>query len=124
MAIAPSLLQAIKICCQACPPNILIRFPQGSIPESFVKKNITMDKVFQRLLKVTTPIEYKKYIGNFDFFSPNFQGLILVKTALISQVAKWRHVFMACRKLKAMAIYVVKQIYGNDIMASVYTVHR
>ena len=33
-----------------------------------------------------------------------------------------RHFFMACSKLVAMAIYVVKQACGNDILASVYTV--
>ena len=32
----------------------------------------------------------------------------------------WRHFFMACSKLEAMAIYVVKQACGNDIMACVY----
>ena len=37
-----------------------MRFWQGSIPESFVKK-IKTDKVIQRYLKVTTPTEYKKY---------------------------------------------------------------
>ena len=31
----------------------------------------------------------------------------------------WRHFFMAYSKLEAMAIYVVKQACGNDIMASV-----
>jgi hypothetical protein len=27
----------------------------------------------------------------------------------------WGHVFMACSKLEAMAIYLVKQACGNDI---------
>jgi hypothetical protein len=31
----------------------------------------------------------------------------------------WQHVFMACSKLEAMAIYLVKQACGNDILASV-----
>ena len=31
----------------------------------------------------------------------------------------WRHVSMACSKLEAMAIYLVKKACGNDIMASV-----
>ena len=31
----------------------------------------------------------------------------------------WRHVFMACSKLEAMAIYLVKQVCGNDKRASV-----
>ena len=34
----------------------------------------------------------------------------------------WRNLFMACSKLEAMAIYVVKQACGNNIMACVYTV--
>ena len=63
MAIATSLLQAIKRCHQACPPGILMHFSQGSIPESLVnKKKIKIDKVIQHLLKVTTPKEYKKYM--------------------------------------------------------------
>ena len=29
----------------------------------------------------------------------------------------WRHIFIACSKLEAMAIYLVKQACGNDIIA-------
>ena len=32
----------------------------------------------------------------------------------------WGHVFMACSKLEAMVIYLVKQAYGNDKRACVY----
>ena len=32
----------------------------------------------------------------------------------------WGHVFMACSKLEAMTIYLVKQACGNDICAAVY----
>ena len=32
----------------------------------------------------------------------------------------WGHVFMACSKLEAMAIYLVKQACGNDKLACVY----
>ena len=32
----------------------------------------------------------------------------------------WGHVFMACSKLEAMAIYIVKQACGNDKRACVY----
>jgi hypothetical protein len=39
MAIASSLLQAKNKCRQACPSTLLVCFSQGSIPESFVKKN-------------------------------------------------------------------------------------
>ena len=31
----------------------------------------------------------------------------------------WRHISMPCSKLGAMAIYVVKQACGNEIMPSV-----
>ena len=34
----------------------------------------------------------------------------------------WRHFFMACSKLEAMAIYVVKQACGNEIMPSMYLI--
>ena len=52
-----------------------------------------------------------------------FQGLILVKNALIYYGGHaWRNFFMACIKHEVMAIYVVKQACGNDIMASVYIV--
>ena len=51
------------------------------------------------------------------FYSPNFQGLILVKNAIISQVGM---LFMACSKLEAKAIYLVKQACGNDKLACVY----
>ena len=33
----------------------------------------------------------------------------------------WRHVFMACSKLEAMAICLVKQACGNDKLACVYS---
>ena len=38
-----------------------MHFPQGSIPESLVEKNIRIDKLIQPfpLLKVATQIEYK-----------------------------------------------------------------
>ena len=32
----------------------------------------------------------------------------------------WQHFFMACNKLEAMAIYLVKQACGNDKRACVY----
>ena len=34
----------------------------------------------------------------------------------------WRHFFMACSKLEAMAIYLVKQACGNDKLACVYQI--
>ena len=32
----------------------------------------------------------------------------------------WRHFFITCSKLEAMAIYLVKQACGNDILEFVY----
>ena len=32
----------------------------------------------------------------------------------------WQNIFMACSKFQTMAIYVVKQACGNEIMPSVY----
>ena len=50
-----------------------------------------------------------------------FQGLILVKNALIYYGGHaWRNFFMACSKLVTMAIYVVKQAWCNEIMPAVY----
>ena len=57
---------------------------------------------------------------NFDFFAPNFQGLILVKNALISQVGMLGAIFIACSKPEAMAIYAVKQACENDKLACGY----
>ena len=55
------------------------------------------------------------------FFSQNFQRLILVKKSIdmLGGNALW-HISMACSKLGAMVIYVVKQACGNEIMPSVY----
>ena len=65
-----------------------MRFSQGSIPESLVKKKSQPN--IQRLLKQATSIEYKKNMvsTNVEYhcerkISLDFQGLILVKNALI-----------------------------------------
>jgi len=46
MAIASCLLQALEGLRQACPPSLLMRFSQGLIPESLVKKTTT-DKIIR-----------------------------------------------------------------------------
>ena len=124
MAIASSLLQAIKKCRQACPSKIKMCFSQGSIPESLVNKKSKLT-VIQHLLKVTTPKEYKKYMVLTNvFIFVNFE-LFFTKLSGIDPYEKridypggydWGHVFMACSKLEAMAIYLVKQACGNDIL--------
>ena len=44
--------------------------------------------------------------------------------ALTNQVGMLGNMFfLACSKLEAMAIYLVKQACGNDIWAAVYTVN-
>ena len=46
MAIASRLLQALQKLCQACPSWILLRFSQGSISKSLVKKNLYLTNLF------------------------------------------------------------------------------
>ena len=59
---------------------------------------------------------------NFDFFSTKLSGIEPCdKRINIRGVHSWRHFFMACSKLEAMAIYVVKQACGNNIMAFVFS---
>ena len=36
----------------------------------------------------------------------------------------WRHIHMACSKLEAMAIYLIKQFWGNHILSCVYVLCR
>ena len=56
---------------------------------------------------------------NFDFFS--LSGIDPCEKRINRPGGHaWRNFFMACSKHEAMAIYVVKQACGNDIMACVY----
>ena len=58
---------------------------------------------------------------NFEFFFTKLSGIDPCEKRInIPGGHAWRHFFMACSKLEAMAIYVVKQACGNDIMACVY----
>ena len=58
---------------------------------------------------------------NFELFFTKLSGIDPYEKCInIPGVHTWRQVFMACSKLEAMAIYLVKQAYGNDILASVY----
>ena len=54
---------------------------------------------------------------NFDFLFTKLSGIDRIN---ISGGHAWRHVFMACSKLEAMVIYLVKQACGNDKLACVY----
>ena len=49
-------------CCQACPPSILYVFFTRINPWKLGETKFKIDKVIQRLLKLTNPIEYKKYM--------------------------------------------------------------
>ena len=58
---------------------------------------------------------------NFDFSFTKLSGIDpCEKRNNIPGGHAWRHLFMACNKLEAMAIYLVKQACGNDKQASVY----
>ena len=82
MAIASSLLQAIKKLRQACPPSLLMRFSQGSIPESLVIFFL-IDKVIQ-CVEIIVVLFYSIGVVTFNkhcitllvmiFFPLNFQG--------------------------------------------------
>ena len=58
---------------------------------------------------------------NFDFLFIKLSGIDpCEKRNNIPGGHAWRHLFMACNKLEAMAIYLVKQACGNDKLACVY----
>ena len=58
---------------------------------------------------------------NLIFFSTKLSGIDPYKKCInILNGHAWRHFFMACSKLEAMVIYVVKSANANDILASVY----
>ena len=107
MAIATSLLQTIK----------------KINPWKFGEKKSQLT-VIQHLLKVTndSPIDYKKdmvwilFILNYSF--TKHSGIDPCEKRInIPGGHAWRYFFMTCSKLEAMATYLVKQAWGNDIMA-------
>ena len=60
---------------------------------------------------------------NFEFFFTKLSGIDpCEKFVNIIGGHAWRNFFMACSKLEAMAIHVVKHGCGNGIMASVYLI--
>ena len=60
---------------------------------------------------------------NFEFFFTKLSGIDPCEKRINTLGGHaWRSFFMACSKHEAMAIYVVKQACGNDIMACVYFV--
>ena len=63
---------------------------------------------------------FNKFV-NFDFFFTKLLGIDPCEKRINSLWwACLTTFFMACSRLEAMAIYVVKQACGNDIMACVY----
>ena len=59
--------------------------------------------------------------ANFDFLFTKLLGIDPCEERInIPGGHAWRHVIiMACSKLEVMAIYLVKQAYGNDKLACV-----
>ena len=52
---------------------------------------------------------------NFDFLFTKLSGIDPCEKRInIPGGHAWRHAFMACSKLEAIAIYLVKQACGND----------
>ena len=51
-------------------------------------------------------------LSTLNFLSPNFQGLNNIPRGYA-----WHNFFVASGNFEAMAIYVVKQTCGNDIIA-------
>ena len=57
---------------------------------------------------------------NFELFFAKLSGIDLYEKRIDYLGGHaWGHVFMACSKLEAMAIYLVKQACGNDKRACV-----
>jgi hypothetical protein len=67
---------------------------------------------------------FQQTLNNFDNFNSFFTKLSEIDPCekCIDMLGghAWQHISMACSKLEAMAIYVVKQACGNEIMPSVY----
>jgi hypothetical protein len=60
---------------------------------------------------------------NFNFFFTKLPEINPCETRIdILGGLAWQQISMACSKLEAMAIYVVKQACGNAIMPSVYLI--
>ena len=72
---------------------------------------------------MTTPIEFQQTLNNFvnfDFFFTKLSGYDPCEKRIdMLGGHNGRHFFIACSKLEAMALYVVKQACGNEIMPSV-----
>ena len=118
----------MKICRQACSTRISMRFSQGSISESLVKKESKLSKLFNVcwnhvLFILYRSSHFQQTLNNFVNFNFFFTKLSEIDPCekCIDMLGghAWRHIFMACSKLEAMAIYVVKQACGNEIMPSV-----
>ena len=124
--LASSLLQAIKICRQACPSGYLMHFSQGWIPESLVSNNSKLTK----LLKVCWNVYFLYSLGGVTFnkcwitltilyrYSPNFQGFSLMKNAINNQVGMLGDMFLwLVANLKQGGIYFIKQALPPNISA-------
>ena len=72
-----------------------------------------------KLTKLFNICQNKK-LNNFDFFFTKLSGIDPYEKRIDYPGGHaWGHVFMACSKLEAMTVYLVKHTCGNDILASV-----
>ena len=92
---------------------------------------IVCTKYIKRLLRgklqeIKNSAWFQQTLNNFvnlDFFFTKLSGIDPCEKRIIILLGghTWRHLFIACDELVAMAIYVVKQACGNDILSCVYT---
>ena len=113
-------------------PSIFTCFSQGSILESLVIKFFELTKLFNicwnRVLFILyLGSHFQQKLNNFansDFFFTKLSRIDpCEKRVNILGGQHWRNFLMACSKLVTMAIYVVKQACGNEIMPSVYSTY-
>ena len=87
-----------------------------------MEKIIGIQKPAGKVRKSTWFQQTLNNFDNFDFFFTKLSEIDPCEKRIDMLVGHaWRHIFMACSKLGAMATYVVKQACGNEIMPSVYS---
>ena len=94
------------------------------------KKNSKLSKLFNVCWNCVLFLLYRSShfqqtlnnFDNFEFFFTKLSGIDPYEKHIdwLGGHA-WQHIFMACSKLEAMPIYVVKQACGHEIMPSVYS---
>ena len=130
MAIASNLLQAKKTCPQACNLGSQCVFHKDQSLKVWQKtiqnwqRYSTFDEIVYSLYLLFRSSYFQQKFNNFvnfDCFSPNFQGLILTKNTLTTQVDMLGDMFLCLvANLKQGVIYFIKQEGGNHKIAWVY----